>query len=348
MDPPDAAVEDVIAALRQPGHARYQPAGGSAEVRTVLAEVFSDLGITAKAENTLLINGAKETIDVALRSLIGKYGTVFWFAPGYTYERAAVLNRLKTQRVKMTADFLPDFDNLEAEVDSCEGVLIVNNPGNPTGRLWDESVLRRLVEIAESQDLWLIADETYGDLIHEGRFVSIASLPGASERTITIRSASKELRMPGYRLGYACAPAEVAGAMKTMLGDCVGCPNVLASAIARRQLPLHEQYASDQMIQLSLNRRMVINFCLKLGLRYSPIDGAFYAFIDFKPLIDKLELADSIELADYLLENKSIGIIPGQAFDSVGSTAYATWARLSLAGGTNDLHDGLKAIDHLM
>ena len=353
MPPPHLATQAVRAFSSNPQHARYTPAGGSVKSRINVAKVFEQLGFTdISQENVAISNGAKSLISSAMRTL-GRVGTpVFWFEPGYTYGRMAMINGLNPVTMHLT-NHPSEFDRAIALIDehyrsveAISGILIINTPTNPTGMVWSRDQLLKLAYLVSQYDMRVIADETYADLVYSGyEHISFAQLPEMFERTITIRSASKELRMPGYRIGYAVGPKNLMRLLKMVLGDCEGCPGTLSQAAFNAVATNHAFFANEQMPGLQVKRQMVMNWCDKNGFEYYPIGGAFYAFVNLESQLVKWR--DSVGLADDLLKHDpSVGIIPGRAFS--GFLSFDKWVRISFAGSEDDLVSGLGVIEQVL
>lgn len=353
-EPDDDPAPEVISMIRNrldvPHHAGYTAAAGNPLLLKRVALAFQDIGLShVRAESVLTSHGAKLLISVAIATISLPGDRIIWFGPGYTYGRAAkLLDRLPIM-VETNTAFDPDFRELQSALDQAKvqdhlGALIVNNPVNPTGRVWSRETLQQLALLARQFDVPVIADETYGGLIFPpAEFVPFATLDGMEERTITICSGSKEMCMPGYRFGYLAGPLVAIEAMRTVLGDCVGCTNVLTQAGAEEGLRYRRLYASRQIPSLLRKKEMVENWCVRHGLAVAPMEGAYYAFVDFQKALAKLGLSDTVELADLLLRQGDVGIIPGNAFTDTFSNC-SSWARISIAGEASELAEGLERI----
>ena len=161
---------------------------------------------------TLVTVGGSEAIDIALRAMVNPGDEVLIPQPSYvSYEPCAVL-----------ADAVPVIINLKAEnefrltaqelrdaITDRTKILVLPYPNNPTGAIMERSDLEAIAEVIREKDLFVISDEIYGELTYKEKHVSIAQLPGMKERTILINGFSKAYAMTGWRLGYACGPAEI-------------------------------------------------------------------------------------------------------------------------------------------
>ena len=357
MPPPPEIVEVVREFSLNPVHARYTPAGGRSDLLVEVAAHFATLGFADKnPDNFLVSHGAKLLIDVALRALGNPGDRVIWFGPGYTYGRTAQLNGFESVIIRcLPPDFNPDLEVLESQLLAAEAahksaVVIINNPVNPTGRVWGSDVLDALADILSCHGVSVIADETYAGLAYTPE--ALAAQPFAlnsklnESSVVTIRSGSKGMCIPGYRLGLAHGPQRIISAMRSILGDCVGCPNTLTQEVAYRTLSQYSEFCQRQLEPLKEKRQLVTNWCLQHNLQVAPMDGAFYAFVNFAPLPGHLQLDNSCALADLFLEKLGVGVIPGCAFGE-RLTDFSQWVRISYAGPRVDLQEGLKHISEL-
>jgi aspartate/methionine/tyrosine aminotransferase len=223
-----------------------------------------------------------------------------------------------------------------------EIAVVVNNPVNPTGRVWAYEELEGVARLVRESGAWVVADETYADFVYGTTFVPFATLPGMAERTVTIRSASKELRIPSYRLGYATGPTEIVQAMATIAGECAGSTNFAAHA-AVATLPSHREFVSEVLPGLDGRRQTVINWAAELGLEVAPAEGGFFAFVNVGPRLPRG--MTTCQFVDFLLA-RGVGVVPGEAFAPRDQPDLLSgWVRISYAGEEGKLMLGLQRIE---
>ncbi len=350
MEPPSGLLNLIVEYIVRKGYARYTAAVGDRDVRSKLVELFSRLGVKdLNVDQIAMSHGAKLLLDVSMRAMADIDDVVIWFSPGYTYGRTAKHNRIESICLP-TADhgFRPDLEALSRVLEDLPAwkkpIVIVNNPVNPTGCVWQKDELQALVEILAKYRAKVITDETYADLVLDGPPITcLGSFDDISDQTIVIRSGSKELRAPAYRIGYMAVPLSYMPRVKDILNDCVGCPNLLARLSAPFLLE-HQRFAQEQLPALRAKCGLVGEWCRQNGLVHAPMEGAFYSFIDFDPILQAKDFKDTIELADRLLIEAKVGIIPGRAFSSAPKPDCDSWARISFAGDKFDLVEGLERI----
>ncbi len=346
MDPPEELHSSICNLINQAGYAGYVSAIGSAAARQAVADYFKSLGIgDGSIKQVAITNGARSMISYVLMTLCCPGNRVLWFGPGYTYADTAKLLQLNPILIpNKPIKFSPDLELLKIELNMAEkfkqlSVLVINNPVNPTGRVWSRQELESVAKIISDYNIFVIADETYAGLVFDdAEFVPFATIEGMAERTITVGSGSKSLRIPGYRLGFVHGPEEFIKALAVVISNMAGCPNVFA-LLATQELCHNLQHTQKQLPALLRKRQLIINWCCEHSLELTSPQGAFYSFINFKSVLKRKGLNDTKELADILLE-KGVGITPGQAFGQ----CYGNWARISYAGPENILVKGLQII----
>ncbi len=203
---PAHVVEAVLAPARSGG---YAASNGEPELRAAIADTLRAEGVDARPEAVLVTNGAMQALDLSFRTLIEPGSAVLIPLPGFfiggLVEREG--GRLRGFPSPEEEGFRPDWDAVSDAVAHGARVLFLNTPVNPTGYVFGDEDLERALELAERHDLWVISDESYSHFVYDGfRHRTIAALPGALERTILIRSFSKDFAMPGWRLGYMLLP----------------------------------------------------------------------------------------------------------------------------------------------
>jgi aspartate aminotransferase len=215
--------------------------------------------------------------------------------------------------------------------------IYYNTPQNPTGLVFTREEAEEVARFARERNLVVIADEAYEDLVYEGEHVSIASLEGMFERTITCYTLSKSYAMTGWRVGYAVAQEPwMTGLRKCLLYSTngVSTPSQWA-ALAAFGLP--EDFYEGIRAEYRLRRDLLVSGLNELGLTCDPPHGAFYAFPEVRGCFGPGR-ESSIEIAEYLLEEAAVAVVPGAAF---GADDHI---RLSFACSRATLAEGLERI----
>jgi alanine-synthesizing transaminase len=200
---PAHLVEAAVTAMRD-GHNGYLPSAGIPSAREAVAADYRDRGVSVSPDRVLITTGTSEAIDLALNALVGEGENVLVPAPTYPLY-TAVLAKMGAEpryyRTDPDRDFLPDLDHLRSLITPQTRVLVVIDPNNPTGAVYPAPVRRALIDIAEQNDLTILADEVYGDLGFEGSVPLLGTLePDAP--IISMSSLSKAYLAPGWRAGW--------------------------------------------------------------------------------------------------------------------------------------------------
>ena len=295
------------------GKTTYTPTRGIPQLREKISDKLkSQNGIKGlEAENILVSCGAKHLIFEAVMALINPGEQVALPNPSWvSYESIVHLAEGKIIWLPLKAHegFIPDDDFFSRLEDSNPKIIFMNSPINPTGAVYPKKTIKKIIDLAERKDAWIISDEIYERIIYDGRHFSPASV---YDKTITINGYSKEFSMTGWRLGYAASKVEeVIDRMNIIQSQSVSCAT---SFVQYAALEAYSKEVSDEVedmvSELKHRRNLLVEGLSDLGvLNYSP-QGAFYLF-------PKLG-GDDIRLADKLLED-GVGVIPGSPFGSAG------------------------------
>jgi N-succinyldiaminopimelate aminotransferase len=218
VDGPAAAVDAAVAALRSgAGENQYAPLSGVPTLReAVLDHQRRCYGL--EPEDVQVTFGATEAIAAALLALCDPGDEVVVLEPYYdSYAACIAFSGAARRPVTLRPPgFALDFDELRAAVGGRARVMLINTPHNPTGRVLARSELEQIAEVCIERDLICVTDEVYEHLVYDGEHIPLASLPGMSERTLTISSIGKSFSFTGWKIGWCSGPARLVGAMRTV------------------------------------------------------------------------------------------------------------------------------------
>jgi len=251
----------------------------------------------------------------AFQSVVNRGEEVLLFSPYWTPIKDLIANCEAAPVLVPTEEARRDgfTETLARYVTDRTRAIYYNTPQNPTGTVFTRAEAEQVARFAQERDLIVIADEAYEDLIYDDEHVSIASLAGMYERTITSFTLSKSYSMTGWRIGYAVASEPwMTGLKKTTLYSTngVSTPSQYAALTALSTDP--EFY--EQMRRAYRERRdLLISGLNELGLKCEPPAGAFYAF----PNVSSID-RDSRRAADVLLERAQVATVPGIVFGEHG------------------------------
>lgn len=327
FDTPWHVRESTVFALER-GATHYTSNLGYLELRRALAKyVRKFFGAEYNPESEVLITvGVSEALDLALRALLNPDDEVLYHEPCYVSYRATILFAHGTPVAVETSaknGFRLTRAMLEAKITPRTKVLMLNFPNNPTGGVMSQADLKDIAAFACERDLLVITDEIYGELTYDSPHTSIISLPGMRERTIFLHGFSKAWAMTGFRLGYACGPAELIEAMMKIHQYTMLCASSLSQKAALEALARPESDIAEMVDAYRLRRNYLITAFAEMGLECHRPLGAFYAF----PSVANLGL-NSRDFALKLLHEERVAVVPGTAFGACGEgfvrCAYAT------------------------
>ena len=328
FDTPENIQQAATAAMRA-GFTHYSPVMGIPELRTALSKKLkAENGLDYSAAEICVANGAKQAIANAILSIIEAGDEVIMLAPFWVSYEITVRFAGGTPVVLhagVEEDYKVPASRIAAAITPRTKLIILNSPSNPTGALWTRAELEEIAALVKAHPrLMVLSDEIYEYIIFGGEMVSIGSLPGMRERTITVNGFSKGFAMTGWRLGYAAAPEPIAKAMSRMQSTLSAGANqfVQRAAIVAVEGPRDEV---EHMRQRYLARRDMVLAGLRAipGVRIGDIPATFYAFPDVSALLGKKagnHLIDTTHaLCDWLLEEHGVATVPGTAFGAPGS-----------------------------
>jgi aminotransferase len=327
FDTPWHVRESTVFALER-GATHYTSNLGYLELRKALARyVAKAFGAEYNPDNEILITvGVSEALDIALRALINPGDEVLYHEPCYVSYRATILFAHGVPvEVPTRAEngFRLTRAMLEAKVTPRTKVLMLNFPNNPTGAVMSRADLEDIAAFAIERDLIVITDEIYGELTYDTPHTSIVSIPGLRDRTIFLHGFSKAWAMTGFRLGYACGPAELIEAMMKIHQYTMLCASSLSQKAALEALARPENDVTEMVNEYRRRRNYLATAFAEMGLECHRPLGAFYAF----PSIAKFGLS-ARDFALKLLHEERVAVVPGTAFGECGEgfvrCAYAT------------------------
>jgi len=327
FDTPWHVREATVHALER-GATHYSSNLGYIELRKALSKyVAKNFGAEYNPESEVLVTvGVSEALDLALRALITPGEEVLYHEPCYVSYRATILfagGIPLAVETKAENGFRLTRAMLEAKCTPKTKVLMLNFPNNPTGAVMDRKDLEDIAAFANERDLIVITDEIYAELTYDAPHTSIVSLPGMVERTIFLHGFSKAWAMTGYRLGYACGPAELIEAMMKIHQYTMLCASSLAQKAAIEALTRPEVDVGEMVGEYRRRRNFIASSFAEMGLECHRPLGAFYAF----PSVAKFGLK-SKDFAMKFLHDEKVAAVPGTAFGDCGEgfirCAYAT------------------------
>jgi len=323
------------------GYTRYTPNLGFPELKKALADKLNRKNkISVTPEEVVVTSGGTEALFFSIYILINPDNEIIIPDPGFVvYEPQVYFAGGKPVYLPLRGEnnFHPDLEQLKNYITPKTRAILLNSPGNPTGAAFTEEELLAIARIAKEKDLFIISDELYEDIIYDGRkHISIASLPGMKERTISIFGFSKSYAMTGWRLAYLAAPADLVKEITKLLQNTSVCANSITQRAGLAAIQGPQDCVKEMFLAYSERRNVLVKGLNEIrGLNCYAPEGTFYAFVNIKETGMTSE-----ELSMYLLEKCKVVTVPGTAFGKQGEG----YLRLSFATSLEDIKEGIRRI----
>ena len=326
--------------------AGYTDVRGLADLRRAIVEKLArENGLDVNADREVVVTaGAKQAVFAAVMALADRGDEVLVEDPGWV-SFAPIVNLAGATPVPVPLRedkrFILDAADLRERITPATRVLLLCNPHNPTGAVHDAHSLKAIAEVVSEHDMAVVADESYERLVYDGRpYVSIASLPGMRERTVTVQTTSKVYNMGGWRIGWLVAPPEMSRHIVAIQSNTITCPTSFAQAGAvaalREPVGMGDRPIGDLVRDFATRRDALVT-----GLRALPgvacvnAAGGLFVFPRFSGLD-----VDSVSLSRHLLDNGGVATVPGSAFGDAGEGHL----RVLFASPVEEIRTGLERI----
>jgi aminotransferase len=341
---PPVVVQGAQRAMAE-GHNTYSRFDGIPELRRAIADKLAVYNrMTADPEANITVSaGATGSFQATCMALLNPGDEVILFEPFYAYHVQAILAveavpRYVTMR---PPEWTVDLKDLEQAITSRTKAVVVNTPGNPSGKIFTRLEMEQIAEMACRHDLMVITDEIYEYFVFDGReHVSMASLPDMADRTITIGGYSKTFSITGWRIGYSVAEAgwaKAIGAMSDVLYVCA--PTPLQHGVAAGIRELDQSFYADLAREHQQKRDRFCRALANVGLPPAVPQGAYYVLAD----VSRLPGKTGRERAIHLLERTGVAGVPGEAFfEGPEGTRFM---RFCMAKTDRDLEQASQAIE---
>lgn len=336
---PPQHVFDAMQEALSGGRVQYTAWTGIPELRAAIANKLKmENGLEIDPDSELIVtSGAQEALMVTLMTLLDPGDNALTPSPHYDeYTRDAKILGSTLIPVTTTpeSNFTVDVADLEAAITPKTKALVIVTPNNPTGTVLPEAKLKEIAALAQTHDLIVIADEIYEYYVFDDhKHVSMATLPGMRERTITINSFSKSFGMTGLRLGYIAAPAAIIEAMLPFHHAMMICANTVTQYGGLAVLSQPRGWFKDILKEYDRRRKLWMAALDEIGLPYSKPQGAYYIFIDIRPT--GLNSAEFVSLAR---EEARLVFQPG----TIGGGAGEGFIRGALTKASPEFEEGLE------
>ena len=311
------------------GHTRYTPGGGTMDLKKAVIEKLSrDNDLQYDTSQIIISCGGKHSLYNACQVLFQTGDEIIIFSPYWvSFPDFVSVTGAKPVFVSTnpSQQYEPVMDDLKAKISSRTKGIIINSPSNPTGGVWSDEAVLKILEFAEKEDAWVFSDECYEQLTYDRTYVSTAFLGENTEKVLTFQSCSKTYAMTGWRIGYTAGNAKVIKAMGKLQGQSTSCPNSIAQAAAIEALTGNQSEVKRMRDIFKKRRDYIVNRLNKMeGVSCDTPGGAFYVFPDFSSYMgEDRKIKSSNDLSMYLLEQKAVVTVAGDAFGGEGHVRFS-------------------------
>ncbi len=340
FDTPTNVIEAGCEALKS-GWTHYGPSAGQPELRSAIANyINTSRGTSFDADQVIVTPGGKPIMFFVILALVEAGDEALFPDPGFPIYRSmidfagatAVPIPLREERA-----FGIDLEELASLITPKSKLLILNSPANPTGGVLTREEISEIARLAVENDLIVLADEIYSELIYEGEHVSIATMPGMADRTIILDGFSKTFAMTGWRLGYGLMPRPLVESVNRLMVNSVSCTSMAVQRAGLAALTGPQDEVAAMREAFRTRRDLIVGGLNQIsGISCLSPKGAFYAF----PNVSALGVT-SKEFADHLLNEFGVAALAGTAFGAHGEG----YLRLSTANSEANLSRALERID---
>lgn len=334
---PQHVIDATVASLQR-GETHYTPNAGIPALRQAVSDLYKRRGLDYTSKEVLIGAGAISLLNLACTAMLDIGDEVLVPDPGWANYVGLMMQVGAVPvpvRMKEENGFMYDVADLKAALTPKTKMILLNSPSNPTGGVASEENLRQVAEFAKENDLYILADEIYRELLWDDEpYASIAGFPGMKERTVVVDGFSKTYAMTGMRLAWAVAPEEVIVVMTKLLENVLSSVNEGVQWGGVAALNGSQECVEEMKRQYLRRREIIVNGLNDMkGVSCLMPKGAFYAF----PNISKLGLS-SREFAMRLLKEKHVVVVPGTGFGEGGEG----FVRLAYATSEENIREGLR------
>ncbi len=341
---PKPILQAGVASLQR-GETSYTSNSGTVELRDALSQHINRLYKVHydPADEIIVTVGVSEALYLVMTAVLNPGDEVIIPEPSFV-SYAPEVNFTGGVPVAVPTYVKDNFqvtaETIEAAITPKTKAILLGYPNNPTGAVMTREVMMQVTAVAEQHDLLIISDEIYDRLVYGIEHVCVPALPGMRERTVLLGGFSKDYAMTGWRIGYACAPAEILAAMRKVHQYTIMSAPTTGQAAALAALTTEgDRYVEEMRQEYDRRRRLIVDGFNTLGMDCFEPRGAFYAF----PSIAKTGMS-SDDFAMRLLDEEEVAMVSGDAFGASG----AGFVRASYATAYEKIEEALNRLERFM
>jgi aspartate aminotransferase len=326
------------------GEVKYVPTDGTPSLKKAIVRYTEEnYDRVVAPQNIIISDGAKQTLWNILFALCNPQDEVIVLTP-YWVSYPEMIKMVGAVPVIVTPEdgtFVPRFEEIARVVGSYTKAILVNNPNNPSGMLYPQELLGRIVELCESKGIYMICDDIYHKLVFDGKVAVPASRYTTRDvensKVILVNGVAKLYGMTGFRIGWCIAPTRLVEIMTNIQSQTTTCVSPILQAAAEGALTGMQSIVEALRLTIQNNRDVLMQELSSFtDVRCQKPQGTFYALPDFSAYLRQSVATTSTELAQFLLQRALVVTVPGKEFGMEGHL------RLSYAGTVKELTEGIE------
>ncbi|KGN54581.1 uncharacterized protein LOC101217124 [Cucumis sativus] len=313
FDGPEFVKEAAIQAIKD-GKNQYARGYGVPDLNLAISERFKkDTGLVVDPEKEITVtSGCTEAIAATMLGLINPGDEVILFAPFYdSYEATLSMAGAKIKCITLRPpDFSLPINEFRSAISKDTRAVLINTPHNPTGKMFTRDELNEIASLCIENDVLVFADEVYDKLSFEMDHISIASLPGMFERTVTMNSLGKTFSLTGWKIGWAIAPPHLTWGVRQAHAFLTFATSTPMQSAAATALRAPESYY-EELKKDYLSKKAILEEGLKaVGFKVFPSSGTYFIIVDHTPF----GLKNDVDFCEYLIKEVGVVAIPTSVF----------------------------------
>lgn len=344
FDTPKNINDAAIKAINE-NQTHYTQTAGIPILRSAIAVSTSKYtGVDYNGEDVIVTAGAKPIMFYMINALIDEGDEVIIPNPAYPIYGSVTEylgGKVVPIQLKEENDFNFKIEELESKITDKTKLIIVNSPQNPTGGVYSKELIQQIAEVAKKHDLWVLSDEIYNEMVHEGEHYSIVSIPGMPERTVILNGCSKTYAMTGYRVGWGLTKnKEMCGALEQLACNDISCVNAIAQYAALEAVSGPQEEVQKMLAEYKARRDLLVKLVNEVpGMKCHSPKGAFYLMVNVREILNKLNITAE-ELCDRIMKEANVLILPGTVFGVYGDD----YVRFSYVSTREMIEEGMARI----
>ena len=339
FDTPKNITDAAVESLRR-GDTHYSASPGIPELRLAIAEKLNnENNLNIEPGHVIVTPGAKQAVFEAILAVLDEGDEAILFDPAWvSYDPCIKIAGGKTVFAPLDPenDFNPT--DVASYVTSKTKLIVLNSPSNPTGGIFSKEAIQEIADLAIDHNITVLSDEIYEKIIYDKEHLSIGSLPGMQDRTITINGFSKAYAMTGWRLGYLATSHELYKSMSKLQSHSVSSATTFVQWAGVEALKGDQSFIPEMVIEFKARRDLLVDGLNNMGIKCNYPSGAFYAFADVSAY------GNGDDVCETLLTEAYVAATPGSAF---GPNSM-DFVRISYATSRERIQTALERIEQAL